>query len=331
MSLVINVNGPSFIMQPAMTINLQRLDMAKILEKLTDLLYRYRDWDDNLSTKIHDWGLEAIDVDISKMKGLNPRLEQLITEKITELKDSILVNPLTLGTLVAPVIEQDTWEWEESAIQDHINCNLSSPFSFQPIREYRSHDFAREVIAWLDTYFSTNPPSVPILGLNVKIEPKEDLSLVPANAQIIIPAQYRDIFVFEMTLAQSHKNKIGLWNLRRRINEYAIKSQQNFRMAIAEIERRAQIAKQQAQENEQVVNDRIQQTEQAHANTVKVMKTRIQDVQENLSKAKAETEVALQTCAELGQQVQVLHQQFRQAQEEIYHLRNQDSSSCSIQ
>lgn len=318
--------------EPTLVLSLNRLDIQVVLDQLTEVLWKYEKWGDNLSSRLHDWGLEILLVDPNRLNLNSPELQKKVEAKIIEIRKRILINPLNQQPLISPVVEQDTWEWEESFIMAYKQENKFSPFSQQLIQEYKPHFFAREMLVWLDSFFPRFSSTLPQpLGLEGRatIESENPLSLATLQ-QIGSPGSVLDHLI-ETSMVQSYTSRYTLWAFRRELNQQTRICRQKFQEAIALLEQRAEEARRRTEEHERKLNIKLNQVEQTHTEAVHILRTNIEAVKDDLAKANQEKQVFHDTCTKLGSEVQWLRNQVAEAQQQINELRSQDSGFCSIQ
>ncbi len=161
------------------------------LRELRAIATAHQGCKDHLSRRIYKW-INTIPSQ-QLLRSRNPSdIHALVTQKVHDLRDQILINPFNRAPLENPVLD-GPWVWEERSLKFYKSlCNLS-PFT-QQIFDVKPHPFAAAMIVWANKLAllqgltsSVNTPAALIPG--IKEEPLSDEGqLITRDLQFILTA-----------------------------------------------------------------------------------------------------------------------------------------------
>ncbi|MDF2577660.1 MAG: hypothetical protein K0S74_1144 [Chlamydiales bacterium] len=139
-----------------------------VMERLQGILEKFQEWNDELSLRLREWGLEVSRISLEEM--VQPRQAEEVDRQIQRLANDILVNPFKSGIsglskpemLKEPVLDRDH-VWEKWMLDEYLEICSDSPYDNQPI-EARSHEFAKAMIDWLDSFTCKEIPTENYFG-----------------------------------------------------------------------------------------------------------------------------------------------------------------------
>jgi hypothetical protein len=151
-------------------------DLRYYLDRLDDIIGKFhtqrKNWTDTLSKRLFDWSKRAIlEIDPQDL----PDTVKVPTEVLKDavalieiLRREILVNPLSQGdALKSPVLERN-WVWEEWMYHNYVTVQngidrLTSPFDDQPMEPIRVHQFAVEMLQWMNSVIHLAPAASAVI------------------------------------------------------------------------------------------------------------------------------------------------------------------------
>lgn len=110
---------------------------------LHSICLNYPDWNDLLSLRLHLW--EKDWQVITKSKN-----EEILNAKITQLKQEILVDPFSGGTLKEPVLERE-WHWEKWVLEEWKKISPYSSYDAIEMQKPKPHRFAEKILNWMSS------------------------------------------------------------------------------------------------------------------------------------------------------------------------------------
>ncbi len=123
------------------------------IDRLTDILDKYHEYDDSLSKSLFRWGASVLQFAVKHFSMPQEEMAKIASERIHELVTELLVNPLDGRSLKHPILERD-WTWENGVHQDCRQLfEAISPLDEGVMDETPgSHFFAKEMIEWAKVF-----------------------------------------------------------------------------------------------------------------------------------------------------------------------------------
>jgi hypothetical protein len=254
-------------------------DCQEEIDKISDIMWAYKDWKDPLSKDMSRWG-----VDLFKLRDVpENELVDAALHMVDTLQKKILVNPLDYvnhSPLEEPVLERQ-WTWEKSWLEKWplLDGTGISPFDKLPMQATKPHFFAIKMLNWLHSLplTSNQPPLViannPTNG-NAKalICPTTALSAttLDRSAKMVISFLVKKAATTYATVANVRDTRYEMAETA----ELAEKLTEQTKQMIAE---ETEQLKEEMKAHEKKLDERIENIEVNHDGTVKVLDGQIKD------------------------------------------------------
>jgi len=214
------------------------------LQSLITIRRRYQSWDDHLSRAINRWCLEVLVIAKEHGQDSLQEIHRIAREKLGELAEEILVNPITVAPLHRPVIERD-WTWEKFMHDECRQLFDNSPLDGGAISANPApHSFAEEMIHWNQ-------------GLNAQshkeeqsFSPQTETALIVNDAESI--SSRRSFYQIHAQYAIETEEEVALRELMelamRRLDAFKRKLEQQDEEAMNDVQKKMEKIKAERQE-----------------------------------------------------------------------------------
>ena len=207
---------------------------GKQLQSLITIRRCYQSWNDHLSRAINRWCLEVLTIAKEHGQDSLQEIHRIAREKLGELAEEILVNPITVTPLHCPVMERD-WTWEKSMHEECRQLFKTSPLDGGPMSANpASHSFAEEMIHW---HQGLNPQSQ---TEEQSSSPRTETALIANDAQSI--RSRRSFYQIHAQHAIATEEEVALRELMelamRRLDAFKRKMEQRDEEAMNDVQKK---------------------------------------------------------------------------------------------